>query len=135
MIEQIANLRLRSAALHFVCALVLTSSANAQAKPKICETKAGLADRHHLYEGCIASQARKLEISGDAAETVATAVIGACDEDMRRIVSYIDACIGPAGVGIETMRKTAKHYRDYAIRAVIEFRAARRSKGPPGNSN
>jgi hypothetical protein len=127
---------LRSAALHFVCALVLASSAHAQTKPKICETKFKLAERVQVYEGCLASQAKKLEISGDSAEAVATAVIGACEEDKRRlIVSYIDTCLASAGVGNESMRQTAKKWRDYAIRAVIEFRAARRSKEPPENSN
>ena len=34
------------------------------------------------------------------------------------------------------MQKTAKHFHDYAIQAVIEFRAKRLSVGkPPENSN
>jgi hypothetical protein len=41
------------------------------------------------------------------------------------------SCEGPAGVGNRTMQETAKHFHDYAIQSVIEFRAARLSGKRP----
>jgi hypothetical protein len=103
-----------------------------QSKPKFCNIPSELKKRVLLYEGCIASRAHDFEITGDSAESVATAVIGACGDYRRRIASFIDSC-DMAGVGNQTMQKTEKHFHDYAIRSVIEFRAARVSGKRPEN--
>jgi hypothetical protein len=113
----------------------LITIALAQSKPKFCDIPSEFETRVRLYEGCIASRAHDLEITGDSAESVATAVLGACDDYKRRIATFIDTCGGSSGVGNQTMQQTAKHFHDYAIRSVIEFRAARLSGKRPGNPN
>jgi hypothetical protein len=126
------RVKLRSGIWSFIVFLAVMTAALAQSKPKFCDIPSEFEKRVHLYEGCIASRARDFEITGDSAESVATAAIGACDDYKRRIASFIDSC-DMAGVGSRTMQRTEKHFHDYAIRSVIEFRAARVSGKRPGN--
>jgi len=126
-----ARLKLRYAAYAITVLPAVTTIALAESKPKFCDAPSEFENRVRLYEGCIAVRAHEFEITGDNAESVAIAALGACDDYKRRITAFIDICGGSAGVGNRTMQQTAKHFHDYAIQSVIEFRAARLSGKRP----
>lgn len=122
------RIRLRHVAYVFTVLPAVTSIALAAPKPNFCNVPSEFENRVHLYEGCIAARSHDFEITGDNAESVASAALGACDDYKRRIAAFIDICYGsPPGTGNLTMQKLTKHFHDYAIQAVIEFRAARLS--------
>jgi len=85
---------------------------------------------HHvrMYQGCIAAKAKELELSGDSAESVATAAIGACRDWRYAIARYIDVCLNSgAGVGERALQKTSDVFRDWAIQSAVQARADRLS--------
>ena len=114
----------------FIALPMFATVALSQSKPRICEV--GFENHLRLYEGCIASHAYDYEITGDSAESTAIAAINACDDYKKNFASYMDNCEGgPPGVGNLTMQKATKHFHDYAIRSVIQFRAARLTRKRP----
>jgi hypothetical protein len=86
-------------------------------KPKYCNTvPSEFATRVHLYQGCIASKAHDFEITGDTAESVAIAAIGACADYRKALQAYIDECGGTKGVGERVMQNEEKFFHDWAMR-------------------
>jgi hypothetical protein len=80
-----------------------------------------------IYEGCIATKAEAYERSGDSAESVATAAVGACDSFRLFVEKFIDCESKSQGVGAMTMSSEAvqKRFHDYGVQAAIEFRTRR----------
>ena len=103
-------------------------------KPKYCTIPSEFETRFRLYQGCIASKAHDFEITGDSAESVAIAAIGACGDAKKHFQVYMDEC-EMKGVGEMTMQKSEKVFHDWAIRSVIYFRAERMSRKQSEKSN
>jgi hypothetical protein len=120
-------------------AMLWTSTAAAVAQqtpaPDICKKTGEFEFRIHMYQGCIADKAKTFEITGDAADSVATAAVGACTGYQKPVAEYIDQC-GGAPVGQSTMNNLAPQFHDWGVQAVIEFRAKRMgAKTEPKKSN
>jgi hypothetical protein len=109
-------------------AAVLCTSAGAQnlERPDFCATNAELSSRVLRYQQCIAFYAKKFEVSGDAAESVATASVGACGELRQPIADYFDQC--GRSPGNEIVKDTDQKFHDFAVLAVIRYRTERMTK-------
>lgn len=78
------------------------------------------------YLDCVTSKARRLEKSGESADNVATAVMGACREPERVVVAAYAACkpVSSADLTAELDRRE----REKVIETVVQIRADRRSR-------
>jgi hypothetical protein len=88
-------------------------------------------ERVHGYQGCIAAKAREFEITGDTAESVAVAAIGACKDFRRKEVEdYIRTCFVLNGRNVLD-QEVEKRFLDWGIRSVITFRSKRLREQKP----
>jgi hypothetical protein len=80
------------------------------------------------YRSCIAERAQSFEVNGDTPESVATAALAACTNYRQRIEDHVDLCGGANGAsGAQVMQDAAPQYHDFAVEAVLEFRAKRKA--------
>jgi len=94
----------------------------------VCATTTALEGYVRDYHACIAEKAQAFEINGDTPDTVATAALAACTNFRQRIEDHVDLCGGANGEsGAQVMQDAAQEYRDFAIQAVLDFRAKRQA--------
>jgi hypothetical protein len=76
------------------------------------------------YGHCVEAKARQFELSGEGADTVATAAVNACSDRRLTLKEQLASCdhdLDPE----EVMKVADKKVRDVAVRVVVEIRAHR----------
>jgi hypothetical protein len=106
-------------------ALVTFAHAEEPSKPSYCATT--FSFNVEMYKGCIANRAEAFEVTGDAADSIATAAVQACGEYRRKLADHLTNC--ESVLGYQILDQEAKAFHDYAVGAVVEYRAKRLSKG------
>src|ERR1700741_701373 len=99
-------------------AISTVAYADDAAKPDICSKDGELTARVKTYEQCIAGYAKKYEITGDAAESVATAAVSACGSFRIPIVEFLNQCFHASGNEIADSEQQKFH--DFGVQAVIQ---------------
>jgi hypothetical protein len=105
--------------------LVLPVAAYAQdsADPEFCKNPNEGFGRRDKFESCVAAYARRYEISGDTAESVATAAITMCASLKKPIADYFTQCLHVNGA--DALAGMEQPFHDFAVLAVVNARAER----------
>jgi len=107
-------------------ALVLTTNtayAQQQSDNKDCATADWFNGAINLYQVCLAAYAKDYEKSGDAADTVATAVVGQCRPVENILAKDLTDC-GRAN-GQQVTANLEGRFHEWAVQAVVQARAKR----------
>jgi hypothetical protein len=106
-------------------AILFAASARADGltPAQICAGGQELSNRVHLYEVCIAGFAKSFEVSGDTAESVATASVSACGDYRVQLIEVLNQCYN--GSGLQIADSERQRFHDYGVLAVIQYRTER----------